>query len=68
VFYADGTSVLTGSNLPSGPDDKGVWSFKGKQLCVTWEKLQPGEESCRTWTKTGPKAYRDSAGMVVTTR
>jgi hypothetical protein len=56
------------SNLPTGADDEGKWSFKGKQLCVTWDKFRAGEEHCSTWVRTGPKAYRDSEGMVVTTR
>jgi hypothetical protein len=68
VFYTDGTAVMSDGNLPSGADDKGTWTFKGKRLCVTWEKLRPGQETCSTWTRTGQKAYRDSDGMVVTTR
>jgi hypothetical protein len=68
VFYTDGTAVMTGANMPTGSDDKGTWNFKGKRLCVTWEKLRPGEESCTTWVRTGDKAYKASNGMVITSR
>jgi hypothetical protein len=68
VFYTDGSSALTNSNLPTGPDDQGHWSFKGSSLCVTWDKVRPGEESCTTWTLTGPKSYQNSDGVRVTTK
>jgi hypothetical protein len=48
VFYTDGSSALMNSNLPTGADDQGRWSFKGSRLCVTWDKVRPGEESCST--------------------
>jgi hypothetical protein len=68
VFYTDGSSALTNSNLPTGPDDQGRWSFKGNRLCVTWDKVRPGEEICTSWTQTGPKVYENSDGVRVTTK
>jgi hypothetical protein len=68
VFYTDGTAALMNANLTTGPDDKGMWTMRGNRLCVTWEKLRAGQENCSTWTRLGPKTFRDSDGFDVTTR
>src|SRR6478735_2524312 len=68
VFYTDGTAALMNANLSTGPDDKGTWTMRGNRLCVTWEKLRAGQENCSTWTRVGPKTFRDSDGFDVTTR
>ncbi len=68
VFYTDGTAALMNSNLSTGPEDKGTWTMRGNRMCVTWEKLRAGQENCSTWTRLGPKTFRDSDGFDVTTR
>lgn len=66
VFYTDNTAMLTNANLPIGADDRGRWSMKNNRLCVIWEKIRPSEENCSTWTRLGPKTYRDSDGITFT--
>ncbi len=66
VFYLDNTATLTNTNLSIGADDRGRWSMKNNRLCVTWEKIRPNEENCSTWTRLGPKTYRDSDGITFT--
>jgi hypothetical protein len=66
VFYADNTATLTKASLTSGPEDSGRWSLRGNRLCITWEKINPGVENCSTWTRTGPKTFRDSDGITFT--
>jgi hypothetical protein len=67
VFYTDNTAVLTNSSLSTGPDDAGRWAMRSNRICVTWEKINPGVENCSTWTRTGPKTFRDSDGITFTT-
>lgn len=67
VFYADNTAVVTNSSLTTGPEDAGRWAMRDNRICVTWQKINPGVENCSTWTRTGPKSFRDSDGVVFTT-
>ncbi len=66
VFYTDKTATLMNANLSTGADDRGQWSMRNNRLCVTWEKIRPQEENCSTWTRVGPKTYRDSDGITFT--
>ncbi|WP_293864574.1 hypothetical protein [uncultured Alsobacter sp.] len=66
VFYTDNTAALMNSNIANTPDDKGKWTMRNNWLCITWDKINPGTESCSTWTRTGPKTYRDSGGITFT--
>jgi len=67
VFYADNTAVVTNSSLTTGPEDAGRWTLRDNRICVTWQKINPGIENCSSWTRTGPKSFRDSDGVVFTT-
>ena len=66
VFYADNTAALMNSSIANTPNDTGRWTMRSNRVCVIWEHINPGNESCSTWTRTAPKTYRDSDGITFT--
>lgn len=66
VFYTDNTAALMNSSIANTPNDTGRWTLRSNRVCVMWEHINPGNESCSTWTRTGPKTYRDSDGITFT--
>lgn len=58
----DGSSTLRSSRR----NDEGRWQIRQGQLCVRWQNLNGGEESCSTLTPLGDGRYRSSRrGMVL---
>ena len=58
----DGSSTLRSSMR----NDDGRWQIRQGQLCVQWQNLNGGRESCMTFTPLGDGRYRSSRrGMVL---
>jgi hypothetical protein len=64
LYKPDGTSVMSGANLPVAADDTGKWRVKGNQFCSSWKKNGSGQERCVTFTKQPDGSLKASNGNI----